>query len=259
MLLNNIDPVLFKIWFFEIRYYGLAYFIGFLLAFFHLKKNQKELNLSEEQVYDIILYLFIGIIFGARIFYFIFDEPYTLIHDPLEFFKIWHGGMDFFGSLFGVLISIYLYCNYTKINFYKLSDVLVFPATIALILGRIANFINGEIVGTTSSLPWCVVFKGYIGCRHPYQIYAAISHLVLLLTLFKFKSLKNKDGFLLVIFLFGYGILRFLIDFFRDEPRFFYLTIWQHFSLSFILFSLILYITKIRKVSLPIPKKNDVL
>ena len=242
MFIQNIDPVLFKIGFLEIRYYGLVYFIGFLLALFILKKNKKELYLTDEKIYDFILYLFISIVFGARIFYFIFDEPYTLIRDPLEFFKIWHGGMDFFGSLTGILITGYLFCRKNKINFYKLSDTLVIPATFALMLGRIANFINGEIVGTLSNLPWCVVFKDYSGCRHPYQIYAAISHLILLLILFRFKKIKNrKDGFLLFIFILGYGILRFLVDFFRDEPRFYGLTLWQYFSLIFIVVSLILY------------------
>src|SRR3989344_3032080 len=149
MIINNLNPVLLKISFLEIRYYGLAYFIGFLLVFFALKKNKKELNLNDEQVYDFIFYLFIGIIFGARIFYFIFDEPYTLINMPLEFFK----------SLTGVLIGSYLFCKKNKVDFYKLADVLVIPGTIALVLGRIANFINGEIVGTVTNLPWCVVFK----------------------------------------------------------------------------------------------------
>jgi len=241
MIINNLNPVLFKIGFLEIRYYGLAYFIGFLLVFFYLRKNKNELNLNKEQIYDFILYLFLGIIFGARIFYFIFDEPYTLINMPLEFFKIWHGGMDFFGSLTGVLISSYFFCKKNKIDFYKLSDVLVIPGTIALILGRIANFINSEIVGTITNLPWCIVFKDYFGCRHPYQIYAAISHLILLLILFKVKTINKKNGILLFTFIFGYGILRFIIDFFRDEPRFFYLTIWQYFCLLFIIISLFIY------------------
>ncbi len=241
MFVNNIDPVLFKIGFFEIRYYGLVYLLGFLLVFYTLKKNKKELNLTDDNIYDLLLYLFFGVIFGARLFYFIFDEPFTLINEPLEFFKIWHGGMSFFGSLIGVLLSGFFYCKRKQIDFFKLGDYLVIPTTIALIFGRIANFINGEIVGTVTNLPWCVLFEGYSDCRHPYQIYASFSHFILLLILFRTRKIKTKNGVLLINFIIFYSVLRVITDFFRDEPKFFGLTIWQLFSIVFAIIGLIVY------------------
>ncbi len=245
MFIHNIDPVLFNIGFIEIRYYGLVYLLGFLLVLLFLKKYKSELKLKEEHIYDLIFYLFLSILFGARLFYFLIEEPYTLIRQPLEFFKIWNGGMSFFGSLIFVLISIFLYCKKNKINFYLLGDILVFPTTIALILGRLANFINGELVGTVSNLQWCVIFNNYLECRHPYQIYASLSHLILLCILFKVKKVKEKlklkDGIILLSFVFFYSLIRFLVDFFRDEPRIFGLTIWQYLSLVFIIASIFYY------------------
>lgn len=245
MYINNLSPVLFRIWFLEIRYYGLVYLFGFLLTFLYLRKNKEELNLKDDDIYDLVFYLFLGVIIGARTFHFLFSEPNIILNDPLEFFRIWNGGMSFFGSLTGVLISALIYCKKKNISFFKLGDVLVFPATIALIFGRIANFINGELVGTITNLSWCVVFKGFSGCRHPYQIYASLSHFVLLLTLFKIKKIKEnkklKDGILIISFIIFYSLFRIITDFFREEPRFFGITIWQVISLLFLIFGLFLY------------------
>lgn len=245
MYIHNIDPVLFEIGFLEIRYYGLVYLLGVLILYYYLKKNKDKLGLSEDNIYNFIFYSFLGIIIGARLFEFMFSEPDVLLADPLELFRIWHGGMSFFGGLVGVLISGYYFCKRYKLDFYKLADVAVFPATIALIFGRIANFINGEIVGTISELPWCVVFNGYLGCRHPYQIYASLSHLWLLLILFKARNLKYKknleNGILFVTFIICYSLIRFLVDFLREEPRILGLTIWQILSLIFIIAGLIFY------------------
>jgi|SRR3989344_1066931 len=245
MFLQNIDPVLFRVGFLEIRYYGLVYLLGFILSFYIIRKYKDELGLNKEKIYDLIFYLFLGLIIGARVFHFLFSEPYTLLRDPLEILRIWNGGMSFFGSLTGVLLAGIIFCKKNNVDFFKLADILVFPATIALIFGRIANFINGELVGTITNLSWCVVFKDYGGCRHPYQIYASFSHLILLLFLFKIKQLKErmklKNGVLLFSFIGLYSLFRIITDFFRDDPRVFGITIWQIISLIFIILSLILF------------------
>ena len=245
MFYNNLNPVLFKLGFLEIRYYGLVYLLGFLLVFLTLRKNKEKLKLNKDEIYDLIFYLFLGVFIGARVFYFVFSDPNTLLNDPLEFFKIWHGGMSFFGSLSGVIISSLIFCKKNKINFYKLGDILVFPTTIALILGRLANFINGELVGTITNVKWCVVFKNYYGCRHPYQIYASFSHLILLFILFKMRKIKDvkklKDGTILISFIMFYSLFRVITDFFREEPRVFGITIWQFISIIFFVIGLILF------------------
>lgn len=245
MIVHNLDPILFKIGFLEIRYYGLVYLLGFLFVLFTLRKNKEKLKLKEDDVYNLIFYLFLGIIIGARIFHFVFSEPRIFISDPLELFRIWRGGMSFFGSLLGVILVSYIYCRKKNVSFYQLGDLIVIPATLFLILGRIANFINGEIVGTITNVPWCVIFKYFEGCRHPYQLYAAFSHFILLISLLVIKKIKDKkklkDGILFIFFIGFYCFLRFLVDFFRDEPRFLGITIWQFMSLIIILFSLILF------------------
>ncbi len=251
MFIQNIDPVLFKIGFLEIRYYGLVYLLGFLLIIFILNKNKKELNLDFDDIYNLNFYFFIGMIIGARFFHFLFSEPYIFIYDTLEIFKIWNGGMSFFGGFLGVLISGLIYCNKYKKDFYKISDYLVFPATISLILGRLANFANHELVGTVTDLNWCVVFKFYDGCRHPYQLYAAFSHFILLITLFKVRFIKNKyklkGGIVFISFVFFYSIFRIISDFFREEPRLFGITIWQLISFIFFIISFIWFIKYKRK------------
>ena len=245
MYFHNLDPVLIKLGFLEIRYYGLVYLFGFLLTLFVLKKYRKELDIENEKAYDLLFYLFIGLISGARIFHFIFSEPYVLINDPLEFFRIWNGGMSFFGSLVGIILTGYIFCKRNNVDFFKLGDILVFPATIALILGIIANLINAELVGTITDVSWCVIFPTYSQCRHPYQIYAAFSHFILLLVLFGIKKIKEhrklKDGIVFISFIIFYSLFRIITDFFREDPRLFGFTIWQYISLVSLVIGIYLY------------------
>lgn len=246
MYFHNLDPVLFKLGFLEIRYYGLVYLLGFLLIFLFLSKYKKELNLRDDDVYNLLFYLFIGVIVGARIFHFIFSEPYLLIDDPLEIFRIWNGGMSFFGSLTGVILMSYIFCKRNKVEFFKLADILVFPTAFALFLGRIANFINAELIGTITTVSWCVIFPTYSQCRHPYQIYAAISHLALLFVLFGVKRIKDnkklKEGIVFISFIIFYSLFRIITDFFREDLRIFGFTIWQYMSLIFLIIGIYLYI-----------------
>jgi phosphatidylglycerol:prolipoprotein diacylglycerol transferase len=242
MFISNIDPVLFKLGFLEVRYYGLVYVLGFFLVFLSLLKSKKELGLSKEDVYDFIVYSFAGLLLGARLFHFIFSEPFTLINNPLEILRIWNGGMSFYGGLIGIFLSGYIFCKRYKVSFYKIGDIIVFPATIALVLGRIANFTNGELVGTITDAFWCITFQDIGGCRHPYQIYASISHLVLLTILFRVRKMKKmmeiKDGLLMWTFIGFYGLLRIITDFFREDPRLFGITVWQLISFAVLILSI---------------------
>ena len=175
-----------------------------------------------------MLYLTIGMMVGARIFHFLFTEPQLVF--SLELFKVWHGGMSFYGGLIGGLISTRLYLKKIHKDFLKIVDNLAIPITFSLMLGRIANFVNNELIGRVSDLPFCVIFEKIDNlCRHPYQIYSAISHLILLFILIFIKEKKTGSKFF--IFLIGYSLLRFITDFFREDILYFGLNVWQYVSI----------------------------
>ncbi len=245
MFIHNINPVLATIGPFQIRYYGLVYAIGFLCAYFILRwmaKKGEIKNLTVEKTDSFIIYFIIGAILGARILLFVFYYPATLITNPLEVLMIWHGGMSFHGGIIGAVIAGLIFSRKHKVSFYKLSDFLVLPLSFFLIFGRIANFINGELVGTKTNVPWCVVFKDYDGCRHPSQLYEAFKNLVIfavlsLLYFSKEVKKKLKDGIIFWLFVLMYGVFRFIITFWRDDPRVFGLSMGQYLCIVMVLVS----------------------
>lgn len=232
MFIHNIDPVLFSIGPLEVRYYGLAYVIGFLFVLYFLNKKKDEIGLNKNNVENLLIYIIIGTVVGARLFEALVWNPSYYLMNPLKIFAIWEGGMSLHGGIIGVIAACLYFCKKYKVNAAKLADIIVIPALIGLVLGRIANFINGELVGTVSSLPWCVKFPGYDGCRHPVQLYGAAGRALLfgyLLLLPKVK--KWKDGFIFWNFVLLMGIGRFIIDFLREDIRYLGLSIGQYLSL----------------------------
>jgi phosphatidylglycerol:prolipoprotein diacylglycerol transferase len=259
MFVNNIDPTILKLGIFEIRFYGIVYVIGFLLVYWLIYRKRKELGIKREQVDNLIIILFLGLLIGARLFHFLFDEPSVFLSNPFEIFMVWHGGMSFFGAFLGCLVAAIWYLKKINLDWKKFADIIVIAATIALILGRIANFINGELVGTPSTLPWCVIFPMTDSvCRHPYQIYASISHALLFIVLLFVNKIKNvkmlRGGVVFVSFVIGYSFLRFLTDFFRADLRYFGLTIWQYISIIVFLIGIIYCIKQ--KIYKPLKKDS---
>ena len=230
----------------EIRYYGLVYVLGFLIILFILNRQKEKLKLSKDDVYDYVFYLIIFTVLGARIFEILFYEPLFYFSNPLEMLMIWHGGLSFHGALTGVVIWIYIFTKKKKLHFYDLSDILVVPVAFMLFLGRIANFINGELVGKITSLPWGVKFKGYEGFRHPTQIYEALKNLLIFFMLLLFLRNKNlKKGTLTWLFFLFYGTLRFLIEFLKEQDSFiFELPVTQILSSLMIVVSLYFLLKK---------------
>ncbi|MBW2990969.1 prolipoprotein diacylglyceryl transferase [Candidatus Woesearchaeota archaeon] len=255
MFIHNINPVLVSVGPFDIRYYGLVYAVGFLVSYFLLRwiaKKGKIKNLTPDRADIFIIYLILGAIIGARVLLFVFYHPATLITDPLEVLRIWQGGMSFHGGLIGAVIGGLLFCKKHKIKFYQVGDFLVLPLAFFLFIGRIANFINGELVGTVTNVKWCVVFKDYDGCRHPSQLYEAAKNLLIffVLSVMYFKeNLKNKlkDGIIFWSFVLMYGVLRFIITFWRDDPRFFGLSGGQYLSLVMVILGIVFLFRIIRK------------
>ena len=159
-------------------------------------------------------------VIGARLFEIIFYEPLFYFSNPLEMLMIWEGGLSFHGALLGVIIWTYIFTKKKKLHFYDISDILVIPAAFMLFLGRIANFINGELVGKITNLPWGVKFQDYEGFRHPTQIYESIKNLFIFFVLIFLKNKNLKKGTLTWLFVLMYGILRFFIEFLKEQSSF---------------------------------------
>jgi len=231
-------PILFSYGPFTLRYYGLFYAIGFILVLIILRRLLSRYKvpgldskaLVEEQLLQLLAFGLIGGILFARIFYVLFyDLHYFLVH-PVEIFQFWKGGLSFHGGLFGAVLFSFLYCKKTKIDFLRIADIVVVPISLALSLGRVGNFMNGELYGRVSSVPWAIGFatapdKGLL-LRHPSQIYEALKNLAIFFILsFQFKHFyaNKKDspkGTLLFSFMIYYGIARFFVEFFRQpDPQ----------------------------------------
>ena len=222
MFYHNINPTLLNLGPFEIRYYGIIYALGFILAYFFINylAKQKNLDLKKEDTADLLLYLIIGTILGARLFEVIIYNPVYYLSKPLEIFAIWHGGLSFHGGLVGAVIAAFIFTKKKKIEFYDLADIVVIPLAFGLFLGRIGNFINGELVGRITNLPWCIKFKNYEGCRHPSQLYESLKNLFIFSILWTIKNKKLKKGILFWSFILMYSTLRFFIEFVRaPDPQ----------------------------------------
>ena len=187
------------------------------------------LKLSKNQISDYVLYIAIGALIGARAIYVIIYHPSYFLTYPLEAFYIWQGGLSFHGGLLGGVCAGYLFCRKHHVDIWRMADVSVIPLALALALGRVANFINAELVGRVTSVSWCVEFPTADGCRHPSQLYASAKNLVLFFTiLILHLKTELKSGYLFAYFLIGYGTARFIVEFFRQPDM----------QLGFILFGL---------------------
>jgi|SRR3989344_2999948 len=239
--IHNINPTLIDLGPLEIRYYGLIYVIGIFIIYFFLKYliKMRKLEIDKESITDYIVYVGIGLILGARLFYVIaYNLPYYL-SNPLSIIAVWEGGMSFHGGLFGAIIGGVLWCRKKKVNPWKMADLTVIPIGLVLFLGRIGNFINGELVGRIISLPWGVNFNNEMAdgeriFRHPSQLYESAKNLVIFVLLFSLKEKKWKDGRFFWLFIMLYGLFRFAIEFVRaPDPQIgliYGLTLGQYFT-----------------------------
>lgn len=216
MFIHNINPVLLSFFGLEIRWYGLMYVFGFVMAYFFLKHlvKLKEVKLSNKDIEDFLFYIMIGMVIGARTFYVLFYNFSFYFEYPLEIFMVWNGGLSFHGGLVGGLVSSYIFSRRKKVNFLTLLDLSAIPFAFALIFGRIGNFINGELVGNVTNVSWCFDFGDSL-CRHPSQLYASFKNFLNFSILFSLRNMKFKKGVLFSIFLVNYSALRFIVGFFR--------------------------------------------
>ena len=243
MIVHNLDPVLIDLGFFQIKWYSIAYILGIVLGWFYasiiIKNYNNITNINQQDFEDLIIYLILGIILGGRLGYVIFYDPNYYIQNFFEIFKVWHGGMSFHGGVLGVVISTFVFAKVNKSNFFNFTDIIACVAPIGLFLGRIANFINGELFGKVSTLPWAVVFPDVDNlARHPSQIYEAILEGIVLFVLINIFALKKKllkkTGYISGLFLVLYSILRIISENFR-EPDKHIGYIYQNISMGIIL------------------------
>jgi phosphatidylglycerol:prolipoprotein diacylglycerol transferase len=232
-----LDPVLVEVGPFAIRWYALAYIAGIVIGWRIMLwlSERPGAKFSRKDADDSLLWMTVGIILGGRLGYVLFYKPLDYIARPLEILQVWQGGMAFHGGLLGVIAAIILFTRRRKISTLAFGDALALVAPIGLFFGRLANFINGELWGRVTDVPWGVVFcnerimrlhEGFCPAgdvpRHPSQLYqAAMEGLVLLAVLWwlRNKPAAQREGFLCGVFLVGYGLARIVGEFFRQPDQ----------------------------------------
>ncbi len=248
----NLDPVALDLGFLQIRWYGISYVVGILAAWWLLKIRTRveHWRINAEQVSDLIFYAMLGIIIGGRLGSVVFYNLSYYLQHPIEIFYLQQGGMSFHGGLLGVIFAIWLYARKIERPVLVLTDFIAPVVPVGLFTGRIGNFINGELWGAPSELPWAMVFPdpraGDVP-RHPSQLYEALLEgLVLFIILWWFSARPRPTAAISGLFLCGYGVFRFLVEFVRipDDHlgylAFDWLTMGQLLSLPMILFGMFL-------------------
>ena len=266
----DIDPIAVSFGPLAIRWYALAYITGFIAGWrYCLFLARQNPNGPSAEMYDEFLtWAVIGTLLGGRLGYIFFYQPDYYFSHPLEMLKIWHGGMSFHGGMMGVIGAAYAFTRRHKMSFFAFTDILACVTPIGLFFGRLANFINGELYGRVSDVPWAILFpRGGGLSRHPSQLYeAGLEGIVLFLLLFilsQQKRLRGRAGFLCGSFLFGYGIFRFTVELFREPDAqlgFIYnnVTMGQLLCLPMIMFGLYLILWT-EKRTLPRPKNDPLI
>jgi phosphatidylglycerol---prolipoprotein diacylglyceryl transferase len=244
MFINNFDPVAFQILSLEIRWYSLAYIIGIILGWTYCKKrlikDQHILRLFD----DFITYLIIGVILGGRLGYVLFYNLKYYLENPFEVLMLWNGGMSFHGGLIGIIIASQFFSGKHKVNQFIFLDLVALSAPIGIFFGRIANFINSELIGRATDLPWSVKFLLIDNIkRHPSQLYEAFFEGIILFFLLRYFFRKNyilSPGKISALFLIFYSLFRFFAEFFRSpDPQIGFLilnlTLGQLISILFLI------------------------
>ena len=216
----QINPVFLELGPLQFRWYGLMYLLGLTGAYFLIKARvaAKGLPLSREHIYDMVVWAALGVFVGGRLGYTLFyNFPYYLQH-PTKIIAVWEGGMSFHGGLLGTIIALLWYSKRQGIPSYTVADLAAGATPIGLGFGRIGNFINGELFGRATDVEWCMVFPGGgPACRHPSQLYEAfLEGPLLLIVLSLIAKRPTPPGTMFWSFIAGYGLCRFIVEFFRE-------------------------------------------
>ena len=254
MIINNFNPVAFNFLFLEIRWYSLAYIFGILFGWYYCKKFLIQDFKTKREFDNLISYIIFGIIIGGRLGYVLFYNFEYYYKNIIEIFYLWKGGMSFHGGVFGVFLSILIYSKLIKKKIFIYTDLVAAVAPIGIFFGRIANYINSELYGKVTNVPWSVIYLKVDELkRHPSQIYEAIFEGLILFIFLNYLIMKKNflkiPGLISAIFLIIYSISRFLIEFLREPDEqlgylFLKMTMGQYLSILFLIFGLYLYLIK---------------
>ena len=214
--IHNIDPIFGQIGPFHLWWYGLSYTLVFLALFHWFRTVREPLGLDAPQVYDLTIWIAAGVLIGGRAVEVIFYEWAYYSQHLSRIFWIWLGGMSTHGILLGGTLGTWSFCRLRNKNFLSLADELVVPAAFIMGLGRMGNFIDGQIVGSVTDAWWAVKFPDTEGFRHPVVLYDGVKNLMLVPVLLVVRRIKPPRGVMLGTFLFGYGFFRIIIDYFRE-------------------------------------------
>lgn len=220
----NINPVIISIGPLAIRWYSLAYITG-LLAGWHILKNMinsGRLAITIKHLDDLLMWMVLGVVVGGRFGYVLFYQSSYYADNPLEALALWHGGMSFHGGMLGAIAAVYICCRRNKLAFWPVMDAAALVAPIGLGLGRIANFINGELYGRATDVPWAMIFPGSDGLpRHPSQLYqAGMEGVMLGMLLWLIFRRRPAPSVVSACFLIFYAILRASGEFFREPDAY---------------------------------------
>ncbi len=221
MIEHQLPAKLFSIGSLNVYYYGLFYVLGIIFILWYLQKYSRFLDGDEAS--DFVFYLVIGMLVGARLVYVVVYNLEMILQNPFEFFAVWHGGLSFHGGVIGALAAAWLYLRTRKnnVSVLHLADEAVIPLSLALALGRIGNFFNGELYGVETNVAWCVLFQQADLCRHPSQLYESLKNVLIFCALLIMHSngLWKVKGGIFWSFIGLYGAFRFIIQlFWRVEP-----------------------------------------
>jgi len=251
----HIDPAIVKIGPLQIRWYGMMYVLGFVMSYFLVQRQitkNRDTDLANH-VENLNFTLMLSLILGGRLGYVLFYNLAYYVEHPLEIMATWQGGMSFHGALLGVIVGGVWFCKTRKLDFWRTADIYVVTIPIGLGLGRIGNFINAELFGRESNLPWAMIFPGGgTNPRHPSQLYEFMLEGVLLfIILWRAKDRSHPTGFMLSYFLIGYGVFRSIVELFREpDPQIGFigiLTMGQILSLTMLLAGFIVFFLRRKK------------
>lgn len=246
-----IDPVAFSLGPIKVHWYGLMYLAGFFTAWLlaHLRVKLYHLDWTSEQISDLIFYSALGVIIGGRLGYMLFYNTQHLFTRPWDLLKLWEGGMSFHGGLLGVAVAMFLFARKVKKPFVEITDFLAPLVPLGLAAGRIGNFINGELWGRVTDVPWAIVFPHSDGQpRHPSQLYEfGLEGLALFIFLWWYAAKPRPKGAISAMFLIGYAICRLIAECFRQPDAqlgyiaFDWLTMGQLLSIPMLVAGLCLF------------------
>ena len=253
----SIDPVIFSLGYIDFRWYSLAYLLAFLIGSYlikYLNNKTQSSKLTNIQIDNFFIWSVLGVILGGRTGYVLFYQLDQFLLNPLYITYIWEGGMSFHGGLIGITLSTYFFSKKNNINFLTLADLISIVAPIGLFLGRIANFINVELIGRVTEFPFAIIYPSIDNLpRHPSQLYEAffeglVLFIILIIFFIKKHPIKNH-GVLSGLFLFLYGSFRFFIEFLREPDHHIGLfielfTIGQILSMPLIMIGLLMILKK---------------